>query len=292
MTALAKTTEQPVADYGSSLLEVIGAAARDPSVDIDKMERLIAMQERVQAREAEVAFSAAFADVQPLLPTISKNGQIVHKGQIISEFAEWEDINQAITPVLSQAGFSLSFKPATVNGQIAVTGILRHRQGFKDEATLPLPTDTSGAKNAVQGVGSTLSYGKRYVATLLLNLTTTGEDDDGSAAAPRIQYEAAKDAPFPQGPARNKSDLKALCRDVWRDIEAVGDIASLNDILDKNGPLIEQMKEVLGDWWTGGQGPNGAFEGMEHVIERVRRDCNAADLPEYIQRGADLTQAG
>lgn len=273
MNAIATKTESTaVADYGNGLLEVIARAARDPSVDIDKMERLIAMQERVQIRDAEVAFADAFATMQPNLPAIGKNGQIVHKGQIISEFAEWEDINKAITPVLSEHGFSLSFKPETTNGTIAVKGILRHRLGHKEDATLPLPTDTSGAKNAVQSVGSTLSYGKRYVATLLLNITTEGEDDDGSAAAPKQQHNAPRDQPFPQGPAKNKSDLKAKCREVWRDIEAVSDSASLADVLKEAGPLLEQMKQVLPDWWTGGNGPNGSFEGLDHVIARVTRD--------------------
>lgn len=276
MNAVTKQSSQEVTDYSGGLLDVISRAARDPSVDIDKMERLIAMQERVQARDAEIAFSEAFSAMQPDLPAITKGGAIVHKGQTISEFAEWEDINKAITPVLSANGFSLSFKPAKVDGQVAVTAILRHRLGYKDEATLPLPTDTSGAKNAVQSVGSTLSYGKRYAATLLLNLTTEGEDDDGSAAAPRNTYDPARDAPFPQGPAKNKSELKALCRDVWRDIEAVDDIGSLEDILTRNGTLLEQMKKALPDWWTGGRAKDQTFEGLEHVIDRVRKDIMAA----------------
>jgi hypothetical protein len=277
MNAITKQAEQTVTDYSGGLMEVIARAARDPSVDIDKMERLIAMQERLQTRDAEVAFSTDFAAMQPQLPAITKGGQIVHKGQLISEFAEWEDINKAITPVLSDCGFSLSFKPTEVAGKVCVTGILRHRLGFKDQATLQLPTDTSGAKNAVQSIGSTLSYGKRYVATLLLNLTTEGEDDDGAAAAPKTQYDAARDAPFPAGPAKNKSELKTTGRAFWRDVEAIGDIASLNDVLAANAHLIEQIKAALPQWWTGGADRDGnSFEGLEHVIERVRRDCMAA----------------
>jgi hypothetical protein len=275
--AVQKIDAEPVADLTSGLLAVIERAARDPAVDIDKMERLIAMQERVSARNAEVAFAEAFAELQPDLPAISKNGQIVHKGQVISEFAEWEDINKAITPVLSARGFSLSFKPEQSGSGVAVTGILRHRLGHHESATLSLPTDTSGAKNAVQSVGSTLSYGKRYVATLLLNLTTEGDDDDGSSAAPKQQHAAPRDLPFPNGPARNKSDLKAKARDVWRDIEAITDMGSLAATLDTNAQLFEQLKAVLPEWWNGGTGPNGAYEGLGHVIERVRRDLEIGE---------------
>lgn len=266
-----------IADYSGGLLEVIARAARDPSVDIDKMERLIAMQERVQARDAEIAFSQAFADMQPELPSISKGNQIVHKGQVISEYAEWADISKVITPIMAAHGFSLSFKPQHKGGVVSVTGILRHRLGHKDESTLDLPADTSGAKNQVQAIGSTISYGKRYVGCPLLNIVTEGEDDDGVSSGPKVQVQSPRDAPFPQGPARNKSDLKTQCREVWRDIEAVSDLGSLNDILEKSSALIEQMKQALPDWWTGGTGPNGSYEGLEHVITRVRRDLEMAE---------------
>jgi hypothetical protein len=268
------------AEFGASLLEVISKAARDPAVDIDKMERLLEMQERVEARQAEVAFAEAFAQMQPDLPAISMNGEIVHKGVVISQFSDWPNINKVVTPILAQHGFSLSFKPAkaSVAGQTAVTAILRHRLGYKDEATLDLPTDGSGAKNAVQAVGSSLTYAKRYAGVLILNLTIEGEDDDGSAAAPKIQHAAPRDLPFPQGPAKNKTELKALGRDLWRDVESIGDSGSLHDVLTKGAPLIEQIKQGLPDWWTGGRAQSGeTYEGLEHVIARVKRDIEAAE---------------
>ena len=61
-------------------------------------------------------------------------------------------------------------------------GVLPPREGHSEETTMPLPLDTSGSKNAVQAVGSSTSYGKRYTAAALLNLTSRGEDDDGKAS--------------------------------------------------------------------------------------------------------------
>lgn len=277
-TAVAKADAPPPAEFGASLLEVISKAARDPAVDIDKMERLLQMQERAEERYAEVAFAEAFADLQPKLPIITMNGQIVHNNKVISEFSDWPNINKAITPILFEHGFGLSFKPASAdNGKVGVTAILRHRLGHTDEATVELPADSSGAKNAVQGVGSSLTYGKRYAGVLILNLTIEGEDDDASSAAPKVKVEAPRDLPFPQGPAKNKTDLKTRCREVWRDVEGCGDLGSFNAILEEHGPLLEQMKEALPSWWTGGTRDGETFEGLEHVIERVRRDLNAAE---------------
>lgn len=172
--------ETAVADYSGSLLNVIASAARDPNVDIDKMERLIAMQERVQDRTAKAEYYASLAEMQPELPVISERGGIKDRnGNVQSTYALWEDVNEAIRPILAKHGFALTFKTRRTADEIAVTGILSHRGGHSEETELSLPSDTSGSKNAVQAVGSSTSYGKRYTAFALLNITSQGEDDDG-----------------------------------------------------------------------------------------------------------------
>jgi hypothetical protein len=45
---------------------------------------------------------------------------------------------------------------------------------------MPAPTDTSGGKSNVQGVGSTNSYLRRYIACNLFNIVVVGDDDDGN----------------------------------------------------------------------------------------------------------------
>ena len=99
-----------------------------------------------------------------------------------------------------------------------MTGVLRHAAGHKEAAELELPADSGGDKNSVQAVGSTMSYGQRYVARMLLNLTSRGEDDDGAAAgqsgvalsaiAEINQIET--DGGFPDWKRRNRAKLAAL----------------------------------------------------------------------------------
>lgn len=186
MNAIAErkeTAPATVADMGGGLLAVIERAARDPNVDIDKMERLIEMQERVQRRNAEVAFYDALAVMQPKLPIITEKGGIKDRsGKVQSTYALWEDINEAISPILSEHGFSLTFKGRTEDGKFITVGILAHRDGHRETTEVELPADNSGSKNAVQAIGSAKSYGKRYAAFDLLNITTRGADDDGNAA--------------------------------------------------------------------------------------------------------------
>ena len=188
----------------ATILQIVQRAASDPSCDIDKMERLMQMHERLQARQAEQAFNDALAQMQVVLPEVSERGAIKNRnGDKQSTYALWEDINQAIKPVLAQHGFALSFRTSTETG-IAVTGVLSHKLGHREESSILLPADVSGSKNAVQAIASSISYGKRYTAGALLNLTSRGEDDDGQAAgANESLIERIK-------AADNQDDLKRL----------------------------------------------------------------------------------
>lgn len=178
----------------ATILQVIQRAAADPACDIDKMERLMAMHERMQARDAEAIFNAAMAAMQSDIPSIAERGAIVVNGQKRSDYATFEDINDVIKPIMQAHGFAITFKVENVQAGLSVTGILMHRAGHRESTTMLLPLDTSGSKNAVQAVGSSTSYGKRYVMSALLNLTTRGEDDDGHAAVPTANVSAVQAA--------------------------------------------------------------------------------------------------
>jgi hypothetical protein len=275
--------EAAPAEFGSSLLEVISKAARDPSVDIDKMERLLAMQERLQAQAAKQAFTDAKIAMRPHLPEITMKGMIVIKkdGKIIQEtpFARFEDLHELVMPVLSEHGFDLKFKNGlSPDGKVRVTTILCHREGHEDDTYFDLPHDSSGSKNPVQAVGSSTKYGMRYGTISILNLRVVGDDDDGVSSGPETVVTKSADAPFPQGPAKNKTELKAMGRDLWRDIEAISDSGSLDDVLTKGAPLLEQLRKALPDWCSGGRAQSGeTYEGLDHVIERVRRDITMAE---------------
>jgi hypothetical protein len=175
----------------AAFLGMIERLATTPNVNIDVFERLLAMQRTVKADRAKEAYVAALAAMQPELPVITERGRIEvrekgaggeRNGKLLQStgYAKWEDINEAIKPVLAEHGFALSFRTGTApDGKITVTGILSHAEGHQEETTLALPHDSTGSKNAVQAVGSSTSYGKRYTASALLNITSRGEDDDG-----------------------------------------------------------------------------------------------------------------
>lgn len=163
--------------------------ARDPTVDVEKLDRLIAMHERVLAMAATAAFNRAYAQMQAELPQITEHGQILVKGQVRSTYARLEDIQAATVPVLKVYGFALRFRtewPAP--GVIRIVGILTHEQGHHEESTFEAPLDDSDFRTEIQSRGSTVSYGRRYTTLDLLNIATRGQDDDGetSTTVPEI----------------------------------------------------------------------------------------------------------
>lgn len=164
---------------GATILAVIARAAADPNTDVDKMERLMLMYERIESKRSAAEFSADLAEMQDALPSIGERGNAANR----YTYALWEDINAAIKPIMKKFGFALSFRTECTKESISVTGVLSHRAGHREETTISLPADGSGNKNAVQAVASSVSYGKRYTAGALLNLTSHGEDDDAFASS-------------------------------------------------------------------------------------------------------------
>jgi len=175
-----ETSEVAPQNMAGSMMQVISNAAANPAVDVVKMEKLLDMQERIINKESEMKFNTAVAEMQNSLPTISKNGQIVVNNVIRSTYATFDDILTTVKPVMKEYGLAMTFKIDTSADAIKVTGILMHREGHREETTMTLPLDNSGSKNSVQAMGSSISYGKRYIVCAMLNLAT-GDDNDGNS---------------------------------------------------------------------------------------------------------------
>jgi len=176
----------------TSLLAAITRAAADPSVDIDKVERLFAMHERLASREAEAAFNDALARAQAKIVPIATDATNTHTGTAYATLAQ---INRLIVPLYTAEGLSLSFDEEGKNdahpipqGYLRIVGILAHSAGHSRRYHVDLPPDDVGAqgkvnKTKVQAVGSTSTYGQRYLVRRIFNIATREDDDDGNGSA-------------------------------------------------------------------------------------------------------------
>ncbi len=168
----------------TALIAVIERAARDPNIDIDKIERLLAMQEKIFARNAEMDFNAAMSDCQGEMPRIAPKSS---NEQTNSLYAALDEIDVIARPIYTRHGFALSFGTADcpIEGWYRQTCKVSHRGGHSEMRQADLPADMVGIKGnpnktGVQGFGSTMTYGQRYITKLVFNIVIGGEDNDGN----------------------------------------------------------------------------------------------------------------
>lgn len=161
----------------SPVLAIIEKAVMNPDIDVGKMQQLLDMQIAVLDREARQAYIRDFAKMQSEFPIIRKRGRTQQ-----STYATFDDINDGTAPARGKYGFALSFVPETTEGIMKITATMSHQEGHTETSAMSLPFDTSGAKNAVQAIGSALKYGMRYGIVALLSISTHDEgDDDGES---------------------------------------------------------------------------------------------------------------
>lgn len=174
----------PPAISTAEMFRSIMEAVKDPELSVEKASALLDLQERMIDRQAKSEFFAAKAKVMLEMPRITKDGAIKNKdGKVQSRFATFEAIDKIVRPICNAAGLVYSFIPGQIGNQISVTCELAHLGGHVERyGPMPLALDTSGAKNATQGAGSAVSYGKRYTLCAALNIVTEGADDDGRAS--------------------------------------------------------------------------------------------------------------
>ena len=207
----------PIESQATAMMQIISRAAADPACDLDKMERLLSMKERIDKEENSRQFNADMASMQIEMPSVAERGT----GHNI-KYATFEDINDVAKPIMSKYGFAVSFKVVETDRGVRVTGLLLHRSGHREETEMTFPSDTSGSKNAVQALGSSISYAKRYIMSAMLNITTRGEDDNGFAAVPDAIVSFSQAAELNALLARCKPETQDGVKKIYGDLETLG----------------------------------------------------------------------
>ena len=154
------------------------------NADLDKLEKLMALQERWEANEARKAYISALADFKsdPLIINKDKHVEFqTSKGVTAYNHATLGNICNIIGAALAKHG--LSYRWATEqNGKIKVTCTLMHSLGHSESVSLESSADESGGKNSIQAIGSAVSYLQRYTLLAITGTATQEQDDDGKGA--------------------------------------------------------------------------------------------------------------
>lgn len=158
--------------------------------DLDKLERLMALQERWEATEARKAFDAAFAAFKAEAVRIIKNRSVTAGPLAGKKYAELFSVVNAVTPALSANGLSSSWQiTKDERDWIEVTCTIKHSAGHSESVAMGGPPDVGGAKNPIQARASTVSYLQRYTLKAITGLSEQDDDDDGGQAPDSEQEE-------------------------------------------------------------------------------------------------------
>lgn len=153
----------------------------------ETLEKLLALQERWEAGQAKKAFDAAIGAAKAEIPPIIKNkgADFESKRTGTSTSYRYETLPalaKILEPILHKHDLNYRYTSKAEGGQIAVTCIISHVAGHKEETTLQCAPDTTGNKNAVQAIGSATTYLQRYTLKLALGISAS-DDDDANAVS-------------------------------------------------------------------------------------------------------------
>ena len=217
-----------VLDEGMTLMPVpittadsLLSLAIQKGASIEQMTQLFDLKLRVDADEARKAFVKAMAGFRAEVKTIGKNGT-GHNG---ARYATLDNVTEAINPILAKNDLSFCWS-IEQGSQITVHCDVTHIAGHSQRTTLAAAPDDSGKKNAIQSVGSTVTYLQRYTLNAALGLATGVVDDDGNASGD-----------FPRVSEEQVAEINQLLKETNYDVDRLLGIHG-------NAPSVDQLHEV------------------------------------------------
>lgn len=173
-------------DEPSDTMALFERLARDPGASVEKIERLMALWERGEAKKAEAAYHAAMSAAQAAMRPVLTDS---YNPQTKSKYASFEAIDRVLRPIYTEHGFGLSFNTSDSPQpeHVRVLCKVSHRGGHSEPYQVDMPADGKGAKGGdvmtkTHAAGSAFSYGQRYLIRLIFNVAVT-DDDDGNRAS-------------------------------------------------------------------------------------------------------------
>jgi len=209
--------------------------------DLEKLQKLMDLQERWEKNEARKAFVTALTAFKSNPPTLTKNKHVKF-GTTEYDHATLDKVTEIVGKALSQHGLSHRWEVEQKDAAITVACVLTHEKGHSERVQMQATADTSGSKNSIQAIGSTVTYLQRYTLLAATGLAAKAQDDDGLGAAVmeqgvRIDFETAIDgAADADGLEKLWKTIVATCKKTPKDMD------SYNALKAKVGEKGKQLK--------------------------------------------------
>jgi ERF superfamily len=169
----------------------IERAVTDPTFDVEKLERLIAVQEAVEMRAADHSFNVAHSVVQGELSAISAD---CSNPSTRSRYASYTALDRAVRPLYTKHGFAVSFttEPISDNAVLVVAHLTNGMTIRRYQ--VPCPIDTKGARGTdymtrMHATLSAVSYGKRHLLAMMFNLAVESDAAKSGPVGDRTKFQ-------------------------------------------------------------------------------------------------------
>lgn len=186
-----QASQVPAAVTPMQLLQI----ATEKGASVDQLERLMALAERWQANEARKAYVAAVAAFKAEAPMLAKNKHVRFPTRTGPDteyrHTTLDHAVEVLAPLLSKHGLTHQWETNQADQMIEVSCTLRHVLGHSEKVTLRAGAETSGTKNAIQGIGSTVTYLERYTFLAITGMATKEQDYDGLASGAFVSTDQA-----------------------------------------------------------------------------------------------------
>lgn len=210
---------------------------------VEQLDKLLAVQERWESNEARKAFVRAMNEFKRNKPEVHKNKTVDYtgnKGRTVYDHATLDNICDVLGEALSQVGITYRWRTENLDGGwIRVTCILTHEMGHSEETTLQGPPDQSGGKNAIQAIGSTTEYLRRYTLLSATGVAVKGMDDDGQGGSPDPRVQAAAQQRKDNAPTNQQPQSQPGCVNESQR-------QALQQAIDKAGTTAERFCKAAG----------------------------------------------
>jgi hypothetical protein len=205
--------------------------AQEQNASPEVLEKYMLLHERWRESEAKRAYNSAIADAQAEMPVIEKNRKVDYPGKggkVSYRHEDLAEIERSVKPIMAKHGLSYRWRTKVEGSTLYVTCIVSHRDGYSEENTLFGPADTSGAKNAIQAIGSTQTYLCRYTLKAALGLAAS-EDADGRVEHENPEHDKTAPKTAPRGERDTPERIKTEVGDIHNAWIEGKDFASKED---------------------------------------------------------------
>jgi hypothetical protein len=167
----------------SAMISMFERLAHDPSVPMERIERVMDMIRDLRREQAEEDFNEAMAAAQQEMTPIARDS---FNPQTRSKYASYAAIDKALRPIRTKYGLAVSFDEAmndAPEGYIRVVAFVtkgRHTRTYHYDSPI-ITTGLQGKVNMTltHARSSAVTYAKRYLMGMIFDLST-GDDVDGN----------------------------------------------------------------------------------------------------------------